>query len=111
VTAFEDDLDDLEVVAHEVYDDDVETLIASCACGATWTGPKPEHCMVCHQTFGSTSAGNAHRTGRHDVWEGPNRRRCHDVEWMRGKGWRQDDQGIWRLPSPNQPISYRGAES
>ena len=30
-------------------------------CGAEWSGHKPEHCVVCHETFSTTRAGDRHR--------------------------------------------------
>lgn len=81
----------------DVAVDDVEKLVASCDCGARWTGTKPSHCMVCHQTFGSDTAGDQHRYGPYDP---PGRRRCRTPAWMTGKGWWLDDAGIWRLPRP-----------
>lgn len=71
-------------------------------CGAYWTGNRPEHCTVCHQTFGGETAGNKHRYGTFD----PPERKCHDAEWMRGKGWHLDEHNVWRLPAPNKPITY-----
>lgn len=107
-------LDDLRLnrrrPARMVADEDVEHIPVSCDCGAVWTGTKPEHCTVCHQTFGSTTAGDMHRTGAHAIWKGPKRRRCRSVEWMRGKGWRQDDAGIWRLPAPESNPFTKGAD-
>ncbi|WP_438267951.1 FDXHR family putative zinc-binding protein [Kitasatospora purpeofusca] len=34
-------------------------------CGREWTGQRAEHCPACHETFASTRAGDAHRTGPH----------------------------------------------
>lgn len=34
-------------------------------CGKTWRGHRPEHCTVCHETFNSTFAGDAHRRGEY----------------------------------------------
>lgn len=49
---------------------------ATCGCGARWSGTKLEHCTVCHRTFSSTRNGDRHRTGKHHLSVGPDRRRC-----------------------------------
>lgn len=78
-------------------EEDVEKLVASCRCGARWTGTKPEHCTVCHQTFGSTTAGDKHRYGK------PEQRRCRTEEWMTAQGWTKDERDIWRLAPAKSP--------
>lgn len=61
-------------------------MTANCPrCEARWGGEKPEHCTVCHRTFGSTVAGDAHRVGIVGVTEGPDRRRCMTDEEMADK--------------------------
>jgi len=71
-------------------------------CQKSWNGLKPEHCRVCHETFGGTAAGDKHRTGEHAVNEGPNRRRCRTPEEMNEVGLQQDPKGIWRNPGPEE---------
>ena len=64
-------------------------------CGRSWSGLRPEHCKVCHQTFSGTTAGDKHRTGDHGVKEGSNRRRCRTSDEMRDLGMAQNDRDIW----------------
>jgi len=52
-----------------------------------------EFCTVCGQTFAATRPGDAHRVGRHDVFTGPERRRCRTPDEMRAGGMWQD--GVW----------------
>jgi hypothetical protein len=82
--------------AEPVVEEDVEKLIVSCKCGARWTGTKPGHCSLCHQTFGAETSWEGHKYGPFDPING--NRDCHTSEWMTNKGWWQDDAGIWRLP-------------
>lgn len=73
-------------------------------CGKTWGGFKPEHCgggTGCHETFGSTIAGDLHRTGEHAISTGPDRRRCRDRAEMIEAGLHQDSKGIWRQNGRN----------
>ena len=70
--------------------------MTTCHCGATWTGHRIEHCPVCCQTFTGTESGDMHRTGRHDVIAGPDRRRCLAREAMRDKGMVQNARGYWQ---------------
>ena len=71
--------------------------MTSCKCGAEWTGKRLEHCTAtgCHQTFTGTTAGDMHRVGKHDVSEGPDRRRCLTPDEMREKGMTQNKHGHW----------------
>ena len=60
-------------------------------------------CRSCRKDFGSVSAFDAHRVGKHSHdWseEKPDGRRCLDGEEM-AKGWHQDNNGRWR-----QDVSY-----
>ena len=66
-------------------------------CGTSWSGLRLEHCTECHQTFTGTTAGDKHRTGKHDVWTGPERRRCRTADEMRDLGMRQNDRGHWGM--------------
>jgi hypothetical protein len=54
-----------------------------------------EHCPECHQTFTGTSAGDKHRTGKHHIDKGSDRRRCMTVDEMTAKGMTQNVRGVW----------------
>ncbi len=75
-------------------------------CAAEWTNRKWEHCRVdgCHATFASTIAGDAHRVGEHDVWEGPDRRRCLEPSEM-------EAVGLWSTLSPQGVLVWHGRRS
>lgn len=78
-------------------------MTATCQkCGKSWGGLRPEHCKSCCQTFSGTTAGDMHRTGRHAISEGPDRRRCLTPDEMVDAGLVLDGKGIWRLPG-NHP--------
>jgi hypothetical protein len=64
-------------------------------CNAEWSGLRMEHCKSCHETFSGTTAGDHHRTGKHDVKDGPDRRRCRTVEEMEELGMARNDRGVW----------------
>lgn len=68
-------------------------------CGKEWTGKRIEHCTVCHESFTGTTAGDRHRVGDHDVWDGPNRRRCLSAEEMITRGLRCNALGLWSTGS------------
>lgn len=55
-------------------------------CGREWSGQRAEHCPACCETFTSTRAGDAHRTGPHDA------RRCVQPATV---GLWQDARGLW----------------
>jgi len=55
-----------------------------------------QHCRECHQTFSGTSAGDSHRTGKHEVRTGPDRRRCRTEAEMVAVGLWRDARGLWR---------------
>lgn len=59
-------------------------------CQKSWTGHQPEHCTVCHQTFGGGRAGDLHRVGSYDNPGDP--RRCLDPADI---GMSLDQRGIW----------------
>lgn len=63
-------------------------------CGHT-DGNRTQHCVACHQSFNSTTAGDMHRVGDHGTRQGPNRRRCLTPDEMRHKGMTQNPQGVW----------------
>ena len=63
-------------------------------CGRT-DGNRTQHCVSCHQSFNSTTAGDMHRVGDHGTRQGPNRRRCLTPDEMRHKGMTQNPQGVW----------------
>lgn len=54
-----------------------------------------QHCVACHQSFNSTTAGDMHRVGDHGTRQGPNRRRCLTPDEMRHNGMTQNPQGAW----------------
>jgi len=66
-------------------------------CWKWWRGERPEHCAVCHQTFASETAGNAHRVG--DYADGS--RRCLTSLELEARGLWTDDRGTWH-GSPNK---------
>lgn len=60
-------------------------------CGVSWTGYKIEHCTVCHETFTSTPAGDAHQVGTFE-----DGRRCLTVAEMHAsKKLHQNSRGHW----------------
>lgn len=66
-------------------------MSATCKpCGKTWTGTQPEHCTVCHETFGGTRAGDLHRVGSYSAPGDP--RRCLDPTDL---GMSLNARGIW----------------
>ncbi len=69
----------------------------TCRCGATWTGSRAEHCAACCQTFSGTTAGDAHRVGKHDVFTGPDRRRCLTTDEMTERGMVRNKRGLWSM--------------
>lgn len=50
-------------------------MVATCSCGARWTGTSIAHCAACHRTFSSDSAFDMHRV---DL-------KCVDPESMKKK--------------------------
>jgi hypothetical protein len=67
-------------------------------------------CRACREDFGSTSAFDAHRVGKHaytyrdGLGMDPSRedgRRCLDAEELERAGWHRDKQGRWRQPMRN----------
>jgi hypothetical protein len=64
-------------------------------------------CRACGLDFGSVSAFDAHRVGRHEYTfseglslDAPREdgRRCLSVEELEAKSWGQDSRGRWRQP-------------
>jgi hypothetical protein len=77
-------------------------------------------CRRCGEDFGSLSAFDAHRVGRHDYLWSPERedgRRCLDVDELERAGWHRDSCGRWRRPVRDAGAllsfmhSRRGAET
>jgi hypothetical protein len=83
---YADDLDDERTEASEEDDEWGHGKGHDPRCGATWFGHRIEHCTVCHQTFSGERTGMAHRVGQHDVWEGPERRRCLSADELTALG-------------------------
>lgn len=71
------------------------TAPTGCRCGASWTGMRMEHCPECHETFTGTIAGDKHRTGKHHLSTGPDRRRCMTSDEMTNKGMTRNTRGVW----------------
>lgn len=63
-------------------------------CKKNITRSNYEHCPECHETFGGTTAGDMHHTGRHGVTSGPDRRRCLTPAGVSAKGMTQLE-GVW----------------
>lgn len=66
------------------------------------------YCRSCQQDFGSVSAFDAHRTGKHayTLSEGLRQeppvedgRRCLNRNELSDLGWKQDQRGRWRTPA------------
>ncbi len=70
---------------------------AVCPCGATWTGLRVEHCGGCRELGTGTTSGDRHRTGKHHIYSGPDRRRCRSVEEMEALGMKRNKRGHWTL--------------
>lgn len=75
-------------------------------------------CRACRQDFGSTSAFDAHRVGKHSYTysEGvrmePLRedgRRCLTRAELETAGWTQDGRGRWRQPLKTGSLSFTHA--
>ena len=75
-------------------------------CKKNITRSNYEHCPERHETFGGTTAGDMHRTGRHGVTEGPDRRRCLTPAEMSARGMPQRE-GVWGT-GRSTPESLRG---
>ena len=85
----------------------VVTMTWTCRdCKKNITRSNYEHCPECHETFGGTTAGDMHRTGRHRVTEGPDRRRCLTPAEMSARGMPQRE-GVWGT-GRSTPESWRG---
>jgi hypothetical protein len=52
-------------------------------------------CRACDTKFRSEAAFNMHRTGKHGIPDGPERRRCMDEWEMLDKGMGQNGAGLW----------------
>jgi hypothetical protein len=73
-------------------------------------------CRACRQDFGSVSAFDTHRTGKHayTYLEGldmdPSKedgRRCLDEGELTALGWRRDNHGRWRQAAPKASVRFR----
>lgn len=73
-------------------------------CGTATSGLKLEHCACCHETFTCTTAGDMHRVGRHDVTNGPGRRRCLTPDEMLDKGMTKNVRGHWTTGGRRPPL-------
>lgn len=87
-------------------------MITTCQrCGKSWGGHKPEHCAVCHETFSGTTSGDKHRTGKHEISVGPDRRRCRDRDELAQIGLVLDVKGIWRMPGDRPVQDLRASQA
>jgi hypothetical protein len=71
---------------------------------------KAEHCKVCHLTFAGTNAGDSHRTGKHGVTKGPDRRRCHPAAELAALGmWTQGEgrMTVWHGVANPRGVQHR----
>ena len=58
-------------------------------------------CRRCKQDFGSVTAFDAHRVGKHEYvydLEHEDGRRCLAVDELLDSGWARDQHGRWRTP-------------
>lgn len=63
-------------------------------------------CVSCGQDFGSVSAFDAHRVGRHTQLfshETPDGRRCLTASEMHARGFKRNSRGRWSLSVHVQP--------
>lgn len=68
-------------------------------------------CRGCRQDFGSVTAFDAHRVGKHAFLydeDHPDGRRCLDTEELSALGWKQDQHGRWRTPASEKPFLRMG---
>jgi len=66
-----------------------------------------EHCRECHQTFAATRPGDDHRTGKHELRTGPDRRRCRTTDEMLAVGLWRDARGVWHGRASASGVSQR----
>lgn len=66
-------------------------------------GTKGGHCKTCHQSFGGDQAFDRHRTGKHGVSTGPDRRRCRTISEMLELGMVLNKWGAWGNKPPKYP--------
>ena len=69
-------------------------------------------CRGCGEDFGSVSAFDRHRVGRHAHDWSPERldgRRCLDVDELEALGWHQDSRGRWRQPRSENHVTRLSA--
>jgi len=52
-------------------------------CHLTWTGNEAQHCVVCHRTFATITAADAHRRG------------VEHIDPAVTEGWREKRPGVW----------------
>jgi cytochrome c peroxidase len=67
-------------------------------CGKIVVGQNTQHCTVCHESFRSTDAGDAHRIGSFDDADAANPRRCRTPAELEELSYRRDDHGRWYEP-------------
>lgn len=68
-------------------------------------------CRACNEDFGSVTAFDKHRVGKHAYPYSKNHedgRRCLAPVELTGMGWNQDSHGRWRTPqTPSQTKRLR----
>lgn len=57
-----------------------------------------ETCGACRESFTSTTSGDMHRTGKHHIFTGPERRRCLTTPEMEEQGMTRNQRGHWMSP-------------
>ena len=75
-----------------------ETVGRCSTCPATWTGHRPGHCCVCHETFSSDTNADAHRRGRHGI-----DRRCVHPGFL-GMVY-SEPRRMWQMPDTGSPYA------
>lgn len=61
-------------------------------------------CTVCRKDFGSVTAFDHHRAGKHAyLWsvDREDGRRCLATDELEQAGWKRDRHGRWRTPGDN----------
>lgn len=67
-------------------------------------------CRACGEDFGSVSAFDAHRVGKHECTFSTTRlcgRRCLTTNDLLERHWTRDGHGRWRRPSDGAPWALR----
>lgn len=68
-------------------------------------------CLGCGTPFNSVSAFDKHRTGKHHISAGADRRRCMTENEMTSAGFVRNKRGVWagsknpRFAAPDKPLA------